>query len=104
MRLGDADRIPDFVLMRLPEATIVGIVETYWRRKRQDPYLADKKIFEAIEAKRLRVIEKRAMPCPLTLSSYIKYRIGIEHTGAAAIMGNFVEEAIEEANRVLGPR
>jgi len=101
--LGDVERIPAAVLMGLPEATIVTIVEAYWRMKVQDPYLSDKKIFEAIELQRSRFIDRTAMPSPLTLSSYVKYRVGLEHAYATSMMNAFVDQALEEADRVFNP-
>jgi len=101
--LGNVDRIPAAVLMGLPEATIVTIVEAYWRMKVQDPYLSDKKIFEAIELQRSRFIDRAGMPAPLTLSSYVKYRVGLEHAYVASMMNAFLDQALEEADRVFNP-
>ena len=37
------------------------------------------------------------MPSPLTLSTYIKYRLSLEHSHGIPISDEFVDEAIEEA-------
>jgi hypothetical protein len=37
--LGDVDSIPNQLLMGLPEATIVTIVETYWLMKKKRKYV-----------------------------------------------------------------
>jgi len=88
------DSLPDTQLMGLPEATIVTIVETYWQSRNQG--LSDKEIFEAIENHRA-IIGAGTIPSPLTLSTYIKYRVGLEHSGGAPISEIFIDEAIKEA-------
>jgi len=88
------DSLSDTKLMALPEATIVTIVETYWQSKNQG--LSDKETFEAIENHRA-IIGAGTIPSPLTLSTYIKYRVGLEHSGIAPISENFIDEAIKEA-------
>ena len=88
------DSLPDTKLMGLPEATIVTIVETYWQLRNQG--LSDKEIFEAIENHRA-IIGTGTIPSPLTLSTYIKYRVGLEHSGIAPISETFIDEAIKEA-------
>lgn len=98
----DVDGIGSVLLMGLPEATIVCIVETYWIMKRQGN-LSDEEILEAIEAHRSMLGEAGTMPSPLKLSSYIKYRLSLEHSHGAPISIKFVDEAIEEANSVFGP-
>lgn len=80
--------------MGLTEARIVTIVETYWQLGNQG--LSDKEIFEAIENHRA-IMGAGTIPSPLTLSTYIKYRVGLEHSGIAPISETFIDEAIKEA-------
>lgn len=96
--LGEVDELSELELLGLPEATIVTIVETYCMTKRQTN-LHDEEIFEAIEAHRSMLGDSGKMPSPLTLSSYIKYRLGLEHSHGAPISNKFVDEAIEEAKK-----
>jgi len=96
--LGNVDDLSDLELMGLPEATIVTIIETYCTMKHQ-ANLPDDEIFEAIEAHRSMFGDKGEMPSPLTLSSYIKYRLGIEHSHGAPISSKFIDEAIGETKR-----
>ena len=102
-RLGNVDSLPDYVLMGLPEATVVDVVERYWRMKSRDPYVFDEKILEGIEAQRAKLRDPGSLPSPLTLSCYIKYRLSLEHSHGASLLPDFVDEAIEEANKVFGP-
>ena len=96
--LGDIDSLSETMLMGLPEATIMTIVETYCMMKRQGN-LPDEEIFEAIEAHRSMLGDTGTIPSPLTLSSYIKYRLGLEHSHGAPLRSKFVDKAIEEAKR-----
>ena len=102
-RLGNIDSLPDYVLMGLPEATVVDVVERYWRIKSRDPYVFDEKILKGIEAQRAKLRDPGSLPSPLTLSCYIKYRVSLEHSHGASLLPDFVDEAIEEANKVFGP-
>lgn len=95
----DVDALSDLELMGLPEATIVTIVETYYMMKHQEN-LPDEEIFEVIEAHRsIMSGDTGTMPSPLMLSSYIKYRLSLEHSHGVPISSKFVDEAIEEAKR-----
>ncbi len=94
--LGNVDDLSTVQLMSLPEATIVTIVETYYMMKRQSNS-TDEGILEAVEEHRSMFGDKGTMPSPLTLSSYIKYRLNIEHSQGILINSKFVDEAIEEA-------
>jgi hypothetical protein len=94
----DVDALSDLELMGLPEATIVTIVETYCTMKRQ-ANLPDEDIFEAIEAHRSMFGDTGTMPSSLTLPSYIKYRLGLEHSHGVPISTKFIDEAIEEAKK-----
>jgi hypothetical protein len=90
---------PEIVIMGLPEATIVTIVESYWMMKDMTTK-TDKEIFESIERHRKILFpESGPMPSPLTLSNYIKYRLNIEHSHGVPISNKFIEDAIEMANK-----
>lgn len=91
---------PEIVIMGLPEATIVTIVESYWMMKDMTTK-SDKEIFEVIERHRKTLFpESGPMPSPLTLSNYIKYRLNIEHSHGVPISNKFIDDAIEAANKV----
>lgn len=93
------DDLPEIVLMGLPEGTIVSIVETYWVLKKKT-MATDQEIFEAIEKHRSILFPKSTISqLPLTLSSYIKYRLSIEHAQGFPLSNEFVDEAIDVANR-----
>ena len=96
----DITTLPDNILIGLPEATIVTIVETYVQLKRQG--LRDKEIFEAIENHRASLGIAGTLPSQLNLPNYIKYRVRLEHSHGRAIGDNFIDEAIKEARKTFG--
>lgn len=97
------ENFPEIVLMELPEGTIVTIVEMYWIMKNQTE-ASDKEIFDAIENYRKIFFSGSGdMPIPLTLSNYIKYRLKTEYSEVVLISNKFIEEAIEEANKLYRP-
>jgi hypothetical protein len=97
--LGDIDSLSETELMGLPEATLVTIVETYWQLKNQG--LSDEEILEAIERHRASFLDSGKLPSQLTLSNYIKYRIGLEHSHGIPISDDFIEEAIKQATKAF---
>lgn len=97
--LGNIDSLSETMLMGLPEATIVTIVETYWQLRNQE--LSDKEILEAIENHRASFGDAGTLPSQLTLSNYIKYRVRLEHSHGAPISDNFIDEAIQEATETF---
>jgi hypothetical protein len=66
--------------------------------------MSDQEIFEAIEAHRSMFDDKGIMPSPLTLSSYIKYRLEVEHSHGVPISSEFIDEAIDIASGVFAFR
>jgi len=89
---------PEIVIMGLPEATIVTIVESYWMMKDMTTK-SDKEILEAIERHRKTLFpESGPMPSLLTLSNYIKYRLNLEHSHGVPISSEFIDECIKKAN------
>jgi hypothetical protein len=92
------DELPEMVLLGLPEATIVSIVESYWMYKDMSTK-SDKEILEAIERHRKKLFpESGPMPSPLTLSNYIKYRLNLEHSQGVPISNEFINDSIKKAN------
>jgi hypothetical protein len=92
------EKWPEILLMSIPEATIVSIVQTYWMIKHQTG-ASDREILDAIERHRKTLFpESGPMPSPLTLSSYIKYRLNMELSYGVPISSEFIDQAIKEAN------
>ncbi len=137
----DLNTVPEIILIRFPEATIVYIVESYWMLKNHTQ-MSDKAIFAVIDEHRNKIPDEETKlsfedayyeswkryfkmsdfntkiiklldklnwnfknagetPQALTLSSYIKYRLKIEHSHGAPISKQFVNEAIEEATQLF---
>ena len=92
--IGNIDALSDTMLMGLPEATIVTIVETYFQLKKQGR--SDTESLNEIESHRASFGDSGILPSELTLSNYIKYRVGLEHSHGTSITDEFVEEAIKE--------
>ena len=97
--LGNINSLSESVLMGLPEATIVTIVETYWQLKGQG--VSEEEILEKIENHRASLGDSGTLPSQLTLSNYIKYRLKLEHSQGAPISSAFIDEAIQEANEAF---
>lgn len=97
--VGDINNISETMLMSLPEATIVTIVETYWQLKNQG--LSVKEILESIENHRASFGDSGILPSQLTLPNYIKYRIRLEHSNGAPISDDFIDEAVQAANEAF---
>jgi hypothetical protein len=137
----DVNTFPETMLIGLPEATIVYIVESYWMLKNYSQ-MSDKAIFAVIDEHRNKISDEKTTlsfektyseswkryfkmsdsnmviiklldklnwnfknagetPQNLTLTSYIKYRLSIEHSHGAPISNQFVNEAIEEATQLF---
>jgi hypothetical protein len=95
----NVNSLSEYMLMGLPEATIVTIVETYWQLNNQG--LSEKEILETIENHRASFGDVGTLPSQLTLFNYIKYRLRLEHSHGAPISDNFIEEAIKEATEAF---
>jgi hypothetical protein len=85
---------PYVVLMGVPEATIVVNVESYVAFKRQG--LDDSAIFARIEAHRATLGATGVLPSPLTLETYIEYRLKLDHP-EGSIPPGFVRRAIQRS-------
>tara|TARA_R110001592_G_scaffold47479_2_gene150393 strand:+ start:437 stop:856 length:420 start_codon:yes stop_codon:yes gene_type:complete len=93
------DSLGTMELLSTPEAAIVTIVETFaLSRKSGAP---DKAIFDHIEMHRSQ-IGSGELPTPLTLESYILYRLEIEHSSGPPLSDDFVLWAIVTAKRSFG--
>lgn len=90
------DQLPLVELMGLPEATVVTIAETYSQMKSQG--LPDTEILNLIEAHRS-MIGSGSVPNPLTLPSYVEYRIKLEYRDVAPISERHIEQSLTEALR-----
>ncbi|GMU22711.1 MAG: hypothetical protein AMXMBFR13_27960 [Phycisphaerae bacterium] len=91
----------DFQLLASPEGTIVTIVETWLQLIRQG--CSEDDAFARIEAHRSSLGKSGTLPSPLTLSSYINYRLDLEHDGGGSvgITPGFLDMAIAEAKKVF---
>lgn len=87
----DVDSLNSAQLYGTPEATILVIVETYAMLKKRDTQ--DGEIFARIEAHRASAGTGQ-LPQPLTLESYVAYRIALEHSAGAPISQDFIAEAV----------
>jgi len=92
------DQLPLVELMGLPEATVVTIAETYSQMKSQG--LPDTEILNLIEAHRS-MIGSGSMPNPVTLPSYVQYRIKLEYRDVAPISERHIEQSLTEALRFV---
>jgi len=95
------DSMPEAVLIGLPEGIIVTIVESYWEMKAASD-ISDREIFIEIEQHRKSLFpESGKLPSALTLSSYVKYRMRIEHTEGVQVGDKYIDEAIKIASDAL---
>ena len=90
------DELPPEMLISLPEATIVSIVEAWAQgRSRQIP---EEQVFKFIEAHRSMAAQGE-LPASPTLSSYVRYRIDLEHGhGHPPVSAAHIEHCIREAH------
>ena len=114
VRLRTRDRVPEDMLARLgaaellarPEATI-AVITRGWHEFRANGY-ADADIYREIEARRLREYGAEPLPADLTLESFTRYRLRLEHPGEAALhdpayVAQAVRLASEACERDYGP-
>lgn len=93
------DALPLEMLMGLPEATIVTIVESWSQGRSQK--ISEDHIFHLIEAHRSMAAEGE-MPASPTLDSYVKYRVSLEHADGAPLSAAHIEHCIREAREFFG--
>jgi hypothetical protein len=65
--------------------------------------VTDLEIFGSIEAHRARLGGGGELPSPLTLSSYVKYRLAVEHPNGLGLSEAFVERAIQRVTTLFAP-
>lgn len=98
--IGMVDSLDQSKIVGLPEATIAVIVETYSLLRRAGA--AEHDTFERIEAFRAQHQPGTGpLPTPLTLDSYVAYRIEIEH-GHARLSKKFIASAILACREYFG--
>ena len=73
------DKLPMETLFRLPEATILTILEIYCGVKNQNPFLDDKYVFQSIEEMRSSAVRGSENFPQDNLLDYITYRLELEH-------------------------
>ena len=88
------DSEPDTVVLVTPEGTITTIVEIYIAMKRQG--VPEEQILLLIEEHRS-VIGAGTVVWPLTLRSYIRYRVPLEHSPSAPVSDDSLDHSIQEA-------
>ena len=87
------DQVSGLQLAGIPEGTIVTIVETWSQLIKKG--IPEEEILIRIEEHRSSFGDYRELPSPLTLSSYIKYRLDLEHQDGTPISEDFIDHAIE---------
>lgn len=85
------EQLADETLIGLPEGTLVTIVETFATLKSQG--ISDKEALERIESHRS-MIGAAAMPDPLSLESYISYRLSLEYADSGPISDQHISECL----------
>jgi hypothetical protein len=100
-RKDEIARLSKGQLARLPEATIVAVVHGWFELKADGHSDAD--ILREIEGRREKVYGEEALPGDLTLVSYTRYRLRLEHPGQErAHDATFVMQAVHRASQVIG--
>lgn len=94
-------RLSNGQLARLPEATIVTVVHGWFELKADGHSDAD--ILREIEGRREKAYGEESLPGDLTLESYTRYRLRIEHPKEEkAHDAIFVMQAVHRASQVIG--
>ena len=93
------DQLSELQLAGLPEGTIVTIVETWSQLIKKG--IPEEEILMRIEDHRSSFGDYGEMPSPLTLSSYIKYRLDLEHQDGAPISEDFIDNAIKVSKKAF---
>ena len=91
------DELAPEIVISLPEATIVSIVEAWTQgRSRQIP---EEHVFQFIEAHRSMAAQGKPPASP-TLNSYVSYRVNLEHGHAhPPLSAAHIEHCVREARR-----
>ena len=87
------------VLMKVPEATIVTVVEAYAQLKKEG--FAEQDIFQKMEDQKARTADTATLPAPLTLSNYVKYRLKLEHPHSVQFSDDFIDATIRRVSKAF---
>lgn len=93
--LVEVESLSEFDLMSLPEATVVTIVESYMIFTQRQGILPEEAL-GLIENHRSK-LRSGKIPSPLTLASYVKYRLALDHPRGLSIPETSVDRTIEKA-------
>lgn len=93
------DQQSDQDVLGTPEATIVTIVESCIQLRRLG--LPESEVLARIEKHRS-MIGSDIMPSPLTLRSYIRYRVSLEYAHAAPVSDASLDSSIRAAQDYFG--
>lgn len=100
-RKDEIARLSNGQLARLPEATIVAVIRGWFELKADGHSDAD--ILREIESRREKEYGEESLPGGLTLESYTRYRLRLEHPGEEkAHDAIFVMQAVHRARQVIG--
>lgn len=100
-RQAELARLSHAQLARLPEATIVTVVRGWFELKADGHPDAD--ILREIEGRRQKEYGEESLPGDLTLDSYTRYRLRLEHPQEAkAHDAIFVMQAVHKASQMIG--
>ena len=94
------DHQPDQLLVGTPEGTVVTIIETYHALRDAGASLAEALI--AIEQHRNKFIPGR-MPIAPSLSTYINYRVRLEHADGPKLPAGSIARAMIKATQFYKP-
>lgn len=90
---GSIDNLTELELLGLPEATVVCIIETFTLLKTHGK--RDEEALHAIEEHRASFGDSGPLPRPLTLESYVKYRVQLEHSHGLGLTDDCLSTAIK---------
>jgi hypothetical protein len=100
-RQAEIARLSNGQLARLPEATLVTVVRGWFELKADGHSDAD--ILREIEGRREKAYGEEPLPGDLTLESYARYRLRLEHPKEEkAHDAIFVMQAVHRASQVIG--
>lgn len=87
------------VMMGTPEGMIVGCAESFVALTAQG--LTEQDAFQRIEQDRVQFAVGGTLPRPLTLATYLRYRLNLEPHVGLPISGAYLDEAAGEALRTV---
>ena len=93
----DLEAASEDILMGIPENTLLTCAESLVALTAQG--LTQGQAFQRIEQHRSQFVPGGALPTPLTLATYIRYRLDLEGVPGPPISDDYLAEAAEEALR-----